>query len=169
MMATPHMLTGAVIGGTLHRRPWLAYPAAFLSHFVLDATPHVDSHTFFGTAEGGPTTPEAAIAIADFVLAWILIIALTRSQRWRAVAWWGAFFGIAIDLAYSIPPWGPWLCAWPGTAWLDAFHHGIQPRLTPDQWLLGFGTQVIVIGATVGLLLSWRRNLTSQRSSSPEI
>lgn len=44
MTATNHALTGAVIA-TLTKQPLLAVPAAFASHFVLDALPH------FGFAE----------------------------------------------------------------------------------------------------------------------
>ena len=54
MMATPHMVAGAAIGRLL-RRPWLAYPAAFVSHFLLDIVPHIDSHALFGADHGGLT------------------------------------------------------------------------------------------------------------------
>ncbi|MFO7948501.1 MAG: hypothetical protein R6V19_16985 [Armatimonadota bacterium] len=165
MMATPHMLTGAVIGSTMPRRPWLALPLAFASHFVLDVVPHVDSHTYFGVAEGGPTVPEAAIGIADFVLGWVVVVVLMRAHPWRATIWWAAFFGIAIDVVYLIPPLGTWLRMWGPTAWLDSFHHGIQPRLTPDQWLLGFGTQVVVIVAAVWVLVRQRAHQTAQEKS----
>jgi len=39
MTATNHVLTGALIATAVHN-PWLALPAAFLSHFVVDAIPH---------------------------------------------------------------------------------------------------------------------------------
>ncbi len=35
MLATPHMCAGAALGAIL-RRPWLTWPAAFASHFLLD-------------------------------------------------------------------------------------------------------------------------------------
>lgn len=152
MMATPHMLTGAAIGMALHRRPALALSAAFASHFVLDAVPHLDSHALYGVDGSGPTPMEAGIGIADFTLAWVVIAILVRSRPWRGVALAGAFFGILIDLVNAIPPWGPWFSTWPGTAWLHKFHHGIQPHVAPDQWLLGFGTQAVVIGVTAWLL-----------------
>src|SRR5436190_1192178 len=41
MRAINHALTGAVIGVTVSS-PWVALPAAFESHFVLDAIPHHD-------------------------------------------------------------------------------------------------------------------------------
>ncbi len=152
MMATPHILTGAVAGKALASRPWLALPAAFAGHFVLDVVPHVDSHTFFGVAQGGPTVPEAGIAVADSILGCVIVALLTRSRPWRAMALWGAFCGTVIDLADNLPPWGDWFSTWPGTAWLSDFHHGIQPHLTPHQWLLGFGTQLVTIATMVWLL-----------------
>lgn len=39
MTATNHALTGALIGLSIGQ-PWLAIPAAFLSHFICDAIPH---------------------------------------------------------------------------------------------------------------------------------
>lgn len=39
MTATNHMMTGALIAAVV-RRPELAIPLAFLSHFALDAVPH---------------------------------------------------------------------------------------------------------------------------------
>ena len=52
MTATPHILAGAAIGKVL-RRPWLAWPVAFVSHFLLDFTPHLDSHAVYGVEQGG--------------------------------------------------------------------------------------------------------------------
>ncbi|MGC9318899.1 MAG: hypothetical protein ACP5KN_12780, partial [Armatimonadota bacterium] len=120
---------------------------------VLDAVPHLDSHALYGVANGGPTAPEAGIAIADFALALVAVAILTRSRPWRFMAFLGAFSAILIDLVTVLPGCGPWFKTWSGTAWLDAFHHGIQPHLAPDQWLIGFGTQAVVIGLTVWLLV----------------
>lgn len=41
MDLTPHLVVGAAIGARV-RRPALALPAAFASHFVLDTVPHFD-------------------------------------------------------------------------------------------------------------------------------
>src|SRR6476469_9807431 len=40
MTATNHVLTGALIGLTVHSNPVLAIILALISHFVLDALPH---------------------------------------------------------------------------------------------------------------------------------
>lgn len=154
MMATPHLLTGAAVGVALCKHPRLALPAAFATHFVLDATPHLDSNDLYGSPVGA-TVPEVGIAVVDFVLGCMVVIALSRGQPWLRMALWGAFSAIVLDLVTVIPPIGHWFAAWPGTAWLDRFHHGIQPYVPPDNLLLGFGTQAAVIAAMVWLL--WRR------------
>jgi hypothetical protein len=43
MTATNHALTGATIG-LLVGNPLIALPAAFLSHFICDSIPHLDTH-----------------------------------------------------------------------------------------------------------------------------
>jgi len=160
MMATPHLLTGA------DRRPWLALPAASPSHFLLDATPHLDSNDIYGSATGW-TLPEVAIGIADFIIGCIMVVLLARGRPWRSMALWGAFFAMVIDLAYTIPPWGPWLTRWPATAWLDRFHHGIQPDVASENLFLGFGTQVAVI-LIAGWLLARRDAARSERDDDAQ-
>lgn len=162
MMATPHMFAGAAIG-KLTRRPWIAYPTAFASHFLLDYTPHLDSHGLYGVPVGGPTVPEAAIAIADFVVGALLIGWLVWRQADRRVILGGALFGILIDLVEHMPLLGHWFMTWPGTAWFSAFHHGIQPHVAPHEWLLGFGTQLLVILAALWII----RRRTAPGQSSP--
>jgi hypothetical protein len=44
MTATNHALTGAVIGLTIHN-PWVAVPAALLSHVICDMIPHFGIQT----------------------------------------------------------------------------------------------------------------------------
>ncbi|MGD9495219.1 MAG: hypothetical protein AB7Y46_02800 [Armatimonadota bacterium] len=151
MMATPHLLTGAAVARVL-RRPVLALPAAFASHFVLDMMPHLDSNDLFGMPGHGPTQLEASVAVADFIFGSAVVVALCARRRWGRIALLGAFFGMLIDLVDNMPPWGEWFSAWPGTAWLSQVHHGIQPELDPSQLVLGFGTQLAVIAIGVAVL-----------------
>ena len=154
MMATPHMMAGAVIGKSL-RRAWLAWPVAFASHFILDMTPHLDSHNLYGVEQGGPTVPEAAIGIADFVLGAAFVAWLVWRQRNRRVILGAALSAIIIDVIENVPPLGPWFKSWPGTSWLSQFHHSFQLNVAPDQYALGIATQVAVIAITLWLL--WPR------------
>lgn len=45
MTGTNHMLAGALIA-SLSKNPWVAFPVAFASHFVLDSLPHFGFKSF---------------------------------------------------------------------------------------------------------------------------
>ncbi len=152
MTATPHILAGAAIGKVL-RRPWLAWPVAFVSHFLLDFTPHLDSHAIYGVEQGGPTAPEAALGILNFTFGALLIVWLVRRQPDRRVVLGGALFGILIDLIREAPLLGVWFRTWPGTAWLSVFHHSFQHSVTPAQWPLGIATQLVVVAIALWVCL----------------
>ncbi len=167
MLAIPHMLTGGAIGRTV-ARSWLAWPLAFASHFVLDTIPHLDSHGLFGHPGGGITPAEACAALLDFTVGAVLVAAMAwgSADRWRVLG--GAGLGIAIDVIEQLPAVGPWLRSWSGTAWFTTFHHAIQHNVPPADWVLGFGTQVAVVGLATWLLL--RRGQTAgDRSSTPAL
>jgi len=152
MMAAPHILAGAAIGRGL-RHPWLAWPAAFGSHFLLDFIPHLDDHALFGVSGGGVTPAEAASGILNFTLGWFLVGWLVRSQSDRRLVLGGAFFAIVIDVIDHVPRLSQWFATWVGTAWLTDFHHGFQHNLTPAQWPLGIGTQLALAGLALWVLL----------------
>jgi len=155
MMATPHMLAGAAIGKGL-RRPWLAWPVAFGTHFLFDFTPHLDEHAMFGVEHGGPTPVEATIGILNFVLGLALVGWLVWRQPDRGVILGGAIFAILIDVIEKVPPLGRWFMTWPGTAWITEFHHAFQHNVTPSQWAVGIGTQVAVVVLSLAVLLRRR-------------
>jgi len=157
MMATPHMVAGAAIGRTL-RRPWLAYPAAFASHFLFDVVPHIDSHALFGVKHGGPTRLEAAAGVTDFLVGALIVGLVAARQPSRRVMFGGALFGILMDLAEYVPPFGPWFQNWGGAAWLTGFHHRIQHNLAPAHRPLGAGTQAAVLALGLAVCLAGRRN-----------
>lgn len=48
MIATSHALTGAAIGSVV-KKPFLAIPLAFISHFMIDALPHFGINMTFGS------------------------------------------------------------------------------------------------------------------------
>jgi len=100
MTATNHALTGAVIGLTIGN-PFVALPAALLSHFVCDAMPHY-----------GPTTEERTLLrsrgfavrlLVDALLCGLLVLALvlTSPLHWQLAALC-AFVAAAPDFA-SLP------------------------------------------------------------------
>ena len=73
MDLTPHLVVGAAIGARV-RRPALALPAAFASHFVLDTVPHIDI--------GWITGPNLSAAVATAVG-----LALCGLLVWSAGSW----------------------------------------------------------------------------------
>ncbi len=73
MTTTSHALAGAMIA-SLVKRPYLAIPLAFLSHFVCDAIPHFG----IGMAFGGPTM--FAWLLIDGFLACVFAIFLLKKK-----------------------------------------------------------------------------------------
>jgi len=96
MTATNHALTGAVIGLVVGN-PWIALPAALLSHFVCDAIPHysdpkltTDSKHFVVYLLSDML---GAVAVATFLF-------VLRPENWF-VACWAAFLATSPDLMWA--------------------------------------------------------------------
>jgi hypothetical protein len=152
MLATPHFVLGAAIGSLCPRRPVVAAVLAFGSHFVLDATPHLDAHTLLG-GPAGITGPEAAMIAVDTALGLTLLFLATKRHLHPKALLWGAFWAMALDIADHLPPWGEAFSTWPGTAWLSALHHGCQYNTPPQDWLLGTTTQIAVLAIVLLILV----------------
>lgn len=80
MTATNHIATGALIG-TVIGKPWLAFPVAFLSHFLLDALPH------FGTEAPNVLARNAdplfrRVLTGDVILSVVTLTLLVYGRRW---------------------------------------------------------------------------------------
>jgi hypothetical protein len=102
MTATNHALTGALIGLSLGS-PWLALPAAFASHFVLDAVPHFG---FKGAKTFEQWLPDKRFKLmlvfeAAFCFSIVLTLFLVQPNDWLLGAVC-AFVAASPDL-YSIP------------------------------------------------------------------
>ncbi len=95
MTATNHALTGAVIGLVVGQ-PLTAVPAAFLSHFVLDALPH------FGDDNLKFTSKKFTIILASDILLCALlaaVLALKGPEHYYLAAWC-AFFATSPDFMW---------------------------------------------------------------------
>jgi hypothetical protein len=69
MLETPHVIVGAAIATKLGN-PLLAFPLAFMSHFVLEKVPHWNPHLNTETKKyGHPTKQTTIIVTIDAVLA----------------------------------------------------------------------------------------------------
>ena len=151
MLATPHLLVGAALVAKT-KRPWLGMLAAFASHFVLDAIPHLDSHSLFGSPSGGPTRAEAISTLLDVVVGASLVLWLTACLPRRRLLLAGAFLAAVVDLVYNIPPWNAWLWAYPLTRPLGELHYAIQHRVSPSNLPLGFVFQFAISALAFGML-----------------
>lgn len=162
MLGTPHMMTGAAIGKIV-RRPHLALPLAFSSHFLLDSIPHMDEHALFGVAGVRVTLGEVSVAVLDVIGGIALLLWAIGRHPGRRTMLWAAFMAVVIDLADNVPPFRGWFRAWPGTSWLSAFHHGIQIDMPRTQWPLGLGTQVVALALAFWAVRMWKRHETPAR------
>ena len=163
MLATPHILAGAATTRVIRIKP-LGLVVALGLHQALDMVPHLDSHALFG-APGGLTRAEVASTAVDTVLGCILLFWLIRRLPNRGYLIAGGLMGILIDLVDNVPPWSQWFRAWSVGAWISAFHHGHQYNVRPEQWVLGFGTQLAVVIASAWILRKWG----SRKVSSPSV
>lgn len=79
MTATNHAVTGAVIAAGL-KRPELAIPLAFISHFVIDMIPHFEARDL-------PPNFSKLFIAADVLISVIWIILLTVFASVEVPAW----------------------------------------------------------------------------------
>lgn len=158
MFVTAHMLAGAAVGKVL-KRPWLAWPTAFVSHFLLDALPHVDGGGIFGVAGGQPNTPMMALGVLDTLLGLGLVLWLLRGRPGFGLAFVAAIFATLPDLMDYVPPLNGWVHAWPATSWITPVHDWFSNGLPGSRWLLGSSTQLVV--AVLSILVLTRRSASA--------
>lgn len=149
MLVTCHLLTGAAISSTLVS-PALSLPAAFLSHFILDALPHLEATTFTSKKEGQdyyPTKKEILYIGLD-VLVGLFALLFLYLKFTNPLILFGAFFAILPDLIDNIP-WWYWIRKIPGFRQFHKFHNKIHFDLKREFWYWGIPFQVALIGAAI--------------------
>ena len=82
MRAINHALTGAVIGFSISE-PALALPAAFLSHFALDAIPHFGERR---KEHAGKNFHDLLILDTLLCFGLVLVLAIWRPRHWLLAA-----------------------------------------------------------------------------------
>jgi len=85
MTATNHALAGALIGLTVGN-PVLAIPAAFVSHFVLDAIPHYDQPGEELARYRSNRFRNELLAHALLCFLLVVLLAITRPTHWLTAA-----------------------------------------------------------------------------------
>jgi len=157
MLSTPHVLVGGAIGRHV-RAPYLALPLALVSHFALDAIPHVDTVTFFGIggAKSNFTTTVDGVAAAA------LLLFLARGQkRWRWILACG-FLAITMDILAMVLVWFPHASRLSVLAWLYRLHAFVGADMRPSDWPLGMATQILILGLAVFFLRFAPRKMSRQ-------
>ena len=174
MWAIQHVLGGAAVAGGL-KRPWLAYPAAYFSHWLLDFTFHVDNHALFVTRYQGPPEAWPALAALDVIsaLAWPVTVWVCWHHPLRWVVIIGGFLGYLMDgtgVIDGLLPWNHPLARLPVLGWINAVHHSPwhhgNPKYFPWQW--GVLCQTLVMcGCIWYLARGIRPKSVSETSSAP--
>jgi hypothetical protein len=155
MLATPHILTGAIIGILLSSIPAIIV-IAFLSHFVLDAIPHTEVSTFRPIElRNDPRSVKSidyVVVAIDIILGiGIVIYLLTRRENFL-LPMVGIFFAEIIDID-NLPWWQYHISRLPIVKQLSHFHSWIHFDLKTKYWLVGVIVQLIIIGGAICLLL----------------
>jgi len=151
MTAPNHALTGALIGLGVGN-PWIALPAAFLSHFVCDAIPHYDpkQRDLAKLFRSYRFVVEFLLIGAGLCFLIVLLLALYRPHAWLQAAVC-AFLAASPDLL-----WLPRFLKTRHTGkdkvpdgWFFQMHDKIQWKTGPKLfwfevvWFLGAGTLVL--------------------------
>jgi len=145
MLATPHLLAGAAIASS-SLPPEISLPLVFLSHFVLDAIPHIEPSTFLKKhrlKENEATRQEILWEIPDLALAGAILIFLYFKTH-NFLLFWGAFAGISADLIDNVPFWY-FVRKWPVFHQLHQFHDFFHYELDRKHWYWGIITQFSIL------------------------
>lgn len=133
-----HTIAGSVIALTLHQ-PALIIPAAFLSHFLLDAAPH-----YGGDQRLTPFNSyfKRYLALDAMMCVGVLLTAITLSPSNWFLLCIGAFFATLPDFS--------WLLMYRPPAklrWFYSFHAKIQWAEVPHGWI--YESIYFVLGMTL--------------------
>jgi hypothetical protein len=149
MLATTHVLTGALIGRVV-RRPGPAAGLGVASHIALDAMPHWGMYR---------TTPMfrakflAVAAIDGVTLSGVLAVMVRQRRPAAEIA--GALGALALDLDKPMELLGV-RQLWPD--WVHAVHVGVQRHERPRRW------RIDVSVAAASAVMLW---LTAATGTAP--
>lgn len=153
MIITPHLLAGAAIATATTTSYPLAFLIGFLSHFVLDAIPHVDPGTFFNPQKNENQSWPLWIyiyAASEFVIIWAIVIFLFQNRPDFDIIITGGIGGITVDILDNHPC--RFIRTWPFFKQIHWLHKKFHFELPASQWYLGIPTQIIIIGVCLWIL-----------------
>lgn len=153
MTIAPHAIIGAA-AGTLTGNIWLAFLFGVLSHFLADATPHLEPK-FLVIKEPDGTKKWSiwlfVFVAIEFILT-ILILFLFRQRADFSIILIGALGGLAPDFIAN----NPFLQKYRQTPILRPifqFHDIIHQELPNNLWVISLMIELILIGGALWLLL----------------
>jgi hypothetical protein len=135
VLATTHVLTGALIGRVVHR-PAYAAAAGLVSHVAMDALPH------WGL---WPDTPHrrakflTVAAVDGLTLAGVLAVMVRRHRPGSEIA--GALGALVLDLDKPAALIGI-RQLWPDQ--VNAVHFGVQRHEQPQRWRIDVSVAALV-------------------------
>lgn len=152
MLATPHLLVGALIG-KLTGNYWLALPIAFASHFVLDSIPHTDAGVFGARGEIKVTPGKVIFALIDTSIGVVFVFSLSHGN---SVMLAGAGAGLFTDIIDNVPLWNGWLRQKSWYQWFYRLHRffngGVEASGSVAKKVFGVVTQMIVLAGAIWFL-----------------
>ncbi len=164
MTITPHLLAGAALAQTTSSYP-IAFLMGFLSHFVLDAIPHIDPGTFHRVdlpiagkidlekAHDNRPWPKwiYAFVVVEFVIIWAVAFLLFRNRPDFGLIVTGGLGGIFVDGMDN--PVFQFMLKWPVLKQIHWLHHFVHHDIAIDKWYWGVLFEIIIIGGSLWLLI----------------
>ncbi len=150
MIATPHMLVGAILGDLIDNLPW-AFLAGLASHFIFDAIPHLEPANFGKHEKNGSyelSTNQMVFEFFEVAVGAALIIYLFFKFGNPSIIT-GAVGAILPDVIDNVPFWGPALRKLPGFKQFHQFHQLVHCSLEGKSWIFGLPIYIIVIGIAI--------------------
>ncbi len=144
MIALNHVLAGTAIGLAI-KQPALIAPLAFLSHFVLDTTPHFN-YKWPGLSFGQIWLMDAVASLSILVT----LISLAPNM-WLPII----IGGVAAELPDVLWIYERWILKAKSRNWFFVFHHRIQWSETQRGLLYEVGYLTIFVAANVVFLSKW--------------
>ncbi len=135
----------------------MAFLIGFVSHFFVDALPHLDPGTFFWPGDKAMKESEPwpawiyIFAVSEFIIIWLIMILLFKNRDNFGIILMGGLGGIAVDVLDNNPL--RFFRTWPILKQLHYLHEKIHYDLPHNKWYWGIPLQIIIIGGGLWYLL----------------
>ena len=154
MIITDHALFGAVLATKTESLP-LAFLLGFISHFILDAIPHLDPGTItnpYGDKKIKWPKWVYLFVLADFAVT-IMIFYFFQNRPNFNLMILGGLGGISVDVIENFP--SEFIKNLPILKQIQWLHTKTHYWLPTEKWYWGLFTSIIVAGGSVWLLLKF--------------